>query len=92
MCRLIDLPELESRQFDFAHSAEIKEKLAAAFAGKTQAEWLELIGKDEFCVTPIRTLQEALDSSLTTEQSQMLVTEKRRFRKLYLCKIRGKAV
>lgn len=79
MCRLIDLPELESRQFDFAHSAEIKEKLATAFAGKTQAEWLELIGKDEFCVTPIRTLQEALDSSLTTEQSQMLVTKKEDF-------------
>lgn len=79
MCSLIDLPELESRQFDFAHSAEIKKKLAAAFAGKTQAEWLELIGKDEFCVTPIRTLQEALDSSLTTEQSQMLVTKKEDF-------------
>lgn len=79
MCRLIDLPELENRQFDFAHSAEIKKKLAAAFAGKTQAEWLELIGKDEFCVTPIRTLQEALDSSLTTEQSQMLVTKKEDF-------------
>lgn len=79
MCRLINLPELESRQFDFAHSAEIKEKLAAAFAGKTQAEWLELIGKDEFCVTPIRTLQEALDSSLTKEQSQMLVTKKEDF-------------
>ena len=79
MCRLIDLPELESRQFDFANSAEIKEKLAAAFAGKTQAEWLELIGKDEFCVTPIRTLQEALNSSLTTEQSQMLVTKKEDF-------------
>lgn len=79
MCRLIDLPELENRQFDFANSAEIKEKLAAAFAGKTQAEWLELIGKDEFCVTPIRTLQEALDSSLTKEQSQMLVTKKEDF-------------
>ena len=79
MCRLIDLPELENRQFDFAHSAEIKEKLAAAFAGKTQDEWLELIGKDEFCVTPIRTLQEALDSSLTKEQSQMLVTKKEDF-------------
>lgn len=79
MCRLIDLPELESRQFDFVNSAEIKEKLAAAFAGKTQAEWLELIGKEEFCVTPIRTLQEALDSSLTTEQSQMLVTKKEDF-------------
>ena len=79
MCRLIDMPELESRQFDFANSAERKQQLAAAIAGKTQAEWLELIGKDEFCVTPIRTLQEALDSSLTTEQSQMLVTKKEDF-------------
>ena len=78
MCRLIDLPAVSYTHLR-AHSAEIKEKLAAAFAGKTQAEWLELIGKDEFCVTPIRTLQEALDSSLTTEQSQMLVTKKEDF-------------
>ena len=79
MCELINKPELESRQFDFEHSAEIKEQLAAAFAQKTQAEWLELIGSDEFCVTPIRTLQEALDSDLTTEQAQMLLTKKEDF-------------
>ncbi len=79
MCELINKPELESRQFDFDHSAEIKEQLAAAFAEKTQAEWLELIGSDEFCVTPIRTLQEALDSDLTTEQAQMLLTKKEDF-------------
>lgn len=76
MCELLNLPELESRQFDFDHSAEIKAQLAEAFAQKTQAEWLELIGSEEFCVTPIRTLQEALDSDLTTEQAQMLVTKK----------------
>ncbi len=79
MCELINLPELQSRQFDFAHSAEIKQKLADAFAQKTQAEWLELIGRDEFCVTPIRTLREALDSDLTTEQSDMLLTKKEDF-------------
>lgn len=79
MCELINLPELQNRQFDFAHSAEIKQKLADAFAQKTQAEWLELIGRDEFCVTPIRTLQEALDSDLTTKQSDMLLTKKEDF-------------
>ncbi len=79
MCELINLPELQNRQFDFDHSAEIKQKLADAFAQKTQAEWLELIGRDEFCVTPIRTLQEALDSDLTTEQSDMLLTKKEDF-------------
>ena len=92
MCRLIDLPELESRQFDFAHSAEIKEKLAAAFAGKTQDEWLELIGKDEFCVTPIRTLQGGFGQQLDDGTVANACNKKRRFRKLYLCKICGEAV
>lgn len=75
MCELVNLPELKERQFDFGHSAKIKAMLAKAFAQKTQAEWLELIGKDEFCVTPVRTLGEALASDLTREQSQMLETK-----------------
>lgn len=79
LCRLTELPELAERQFDFDHSAELKAKLAAAIATKTQAEWLELIGSEEFCVTPIRTLQEALDSDLTTEQSQMLLRKEEDF-------------
>ncbi len=79
MCTLIGREDLKDRQFDFAHSAELKAALAEAFALKTQAEWLELIGGEEFCVTPVRTLREALDSDLTTEQSQMLVTKKEDF-------------
>lgn len=79
MCELTGLKELEERQFDFDHSAELKQKLADVFAQKTQAEWLELIGKDEFCVTPVRTLQEALDSDLTTEQCDMLLTKEEDF-------------
>ncbi len=79
MCTLIGREDLKDRQFDFAHSAELKAALAEAFALKTQAEWLDLIGGEEFCVTPVRTLREALDSDLTTEQSQMLVTKKEDF-------------
>ncbi len=79
MCTLIGREDLKDRQFDFVHSAELKTALAEAFALKTQAEWLELIGGEEFCVTPVRTLREALDSDLTTEQSQMLVTKKENF-------------
>ena len=79
MCELIEKPELKDRQFDFAHSAELKKILADAFRQKTQAEWLELIGKDEFCVTPVRTLLEALDSDLTTEQCDMLLTKEEDF-------------
>ena len=41
------------------------------FQTKTQADWLELIGAEEFCVTPVCSLEEALDSELT-QQSAML--------------------
>ena len=39
---------------------------------KTLSEWQQLIGSDEFCVTPVLTVDEALDSELAKE-SGMLV-------------------
>lgn len=71
-CGLIGCPELERRQFDFAHEEELKNIIAERIAGKTQKEWLEIIGKAEFCVTPVCTLDEALGSQLT-EQEQMIM-------------------
>ncbi len=67
LCALLDCGELAERQFDFAHTKEIEAVLAAKIAAKTQAEWLELIGDEEFCVTPVRTLAEALESDLTRQ-------------------------
>lgn len=70
-CDLIGCAELEKRQFDFAHGEEIKKLVADKIAVKTQAEWLELIGGAEFCVTPVCSLEEALQSQLT-QQEQIL--------------------
>ena len=70
-CDLIGCAELEKRQFDFAHGEEIKKLVADKIAAKTQAEWLELIGGAEFCVTPVCSLEEALQSQLT-QQEQIL--------------------
>ena len=70
-CDLISCPELEKRQFDFEHEAEITEKIKSIIAEKTLAEWLELVGSAEFCVSPVCTLDEALQSQLT-EQENML--------------------
>ena len=67
-CDLIAFPELEKRQFDFAHEAELKQVVADKIAQKTQKEWLELIGGAEFCVTPVCTLDEALQSQLTAQE------------------------
>ena len=67
-CDIISCPELEKRQFDFAHEAELKQVVADKIAQKTQKEWLELIGGAEFCVTPVCTLDEALQSQLTAQE------------------------
>lgn len=42
--------------------------MAAKIAAKTQQQWLELIGGAEFCVTPVCSLEEALDSELTAQE------------------------
>ena len=67
-CDLIACPELEKRQFGFAHEAELKQVVADKITQKTQKEWLELIGGAEFCVTPVCTLDEALQSQLTAQE------------------------
>ncbi len=70
-CDLIECPELEKRQFDFAHEAELKKLVASKIAAKTQKEWLELIGAAEFCVTPVCSLDEALQSQLTAQENML---------------------
>lgn len=73
-CDLIECPELEKRQFDFAHKEEIEARIKEKLLSKTQAEWLELIGGAEFCVTPVLNVQEALETELTAQEN-MLMTE-----------------
>lgn len=75
LCELLNLSHLADRQFEFDSCADIKAEIRAAFATKTQAEWLELIGTEEYCVTPVLTLKEALASELTIEQTNMLETK-----------------
>lgn len=67
-CDLIECPELEKRQYDFVHEDELLQLLEQKLAEKTQAEWLELIGGAEFCVTPVCSLEEALQSELTQQE------------------------
>lgn len=71
-CSLIGCRELAERQYDFAHAEELKNIIAAKIKERTQQEWLQLIGAEEFCVTPVCTLQEALYSELTEQQKILL--------------------
>ena len=72
-CELIGQESLAERQYDFAHEKELEALIGQAIAEKTLTEWLELIGDEEFCVTPVLTTEEALRSDLTA-QEQMVVS------------------
>ena len=74
-CDLIECPELEKRQFDFAHKDEIVAMITDKMAQKTQAEWLELIGGAEFCVTPVLNVSEALETELTVQENMLFSKE-----------------
>ena len=70
-CDLLECPELEKRQYDFAHGEELQKIIAEKIAQKTQNEWLALIGGAEFCVTPVCSLDEALVSELTAQEEMV---------------------
>lgn len=71
-CKLIGCPELLERQYDFAHEEELLSVIAEKIASKTQKEWLDLIGSEEFCVTPVCSLDEALASELTAGEDLVI--------------------
>lgn len=70
-CEIIGREDLISRQYDFAHEDELKNIIAEKIASKTQKEWLELIGTEEICITPVLTLEEALRSDLTAQENML---------------------
>ena len=71
LCSLIGREDLANRQFDFAHGEELEQTLAKVFLLKTQKEWLSLIDDRDFCVTPVCSLDEALNSELTSESDMV---------------------
>ena len=71
-CQLINHEELMERQYDFAHEKEIEAVISQAVAEKTLVDWLELIGDEEFCVTPVLSTAEALASDLTAQEDMVM--------------------
>jgi crotonobetainyl-CoA:carnitine CoA-transferase CaiB-like acyl-CoA transferase len=58
LTELLDRPELAERQFD-ADQKALAAELAAIFAARPLAEWLELFDSEDVCVGPVATLAEA---------------------------------
>ena len=61
LCELLGRPELAERQFHPDAQADVAAELAAAFATRRLADWLELFDGEDVCVGPVATLQEAAD-------------------------------
>jgi len=59
LCELLGLDELTPRQYDPAAQAEIAEALRERFAAKPLGTWLELFEREDVCVGPVATLEEA---------------------------------
>jgi alpha-methylacyl-CoA racemase len=58
LCEVVGLPEIAERQFDGDQEA-VAEELAGAIAGRTLAEWLELMDGEEVSAGPVWTIEEA---------------------------------
>jgi alpha-methylacyl-CoA racemase len=58
LTELLGRPKLAERQFD-ADQEALAAELAACFAARPLAEWLELFDTEDVCVGPVATLEEA---------------------------------
>jgi alpha-methylacyl-CoA racemase len=58
LTELLGRPELAERQFD-ADQEALAAELAAIFAARPLAEWVELFDKEDVCVGPVATIVEA---------------------------------
>ena len=59
LCELLGLAELAERQYDPGAQEAVASALAAAFRGRSLAEWLALFDGEDVCVGPVATLEEA---------------------------------
>ncbi|HZS25317.1 MAG TPA: CaiB/BaiF CoA-transferase family protein [Gaiellaceae bacterium] len=58
LCALLGRPELAERQWD-GDQAALRDELAAVFARRTLAEWLDVFEGEDVCVGPVATRAEA---------------------------------
>jgi crotonobetainyl-CoA:carnitine CoA-transferase CaiB-like acyl-CoA transferase len=59
LCEVIGRPELADRQYDPDGQEDLAAELAAIFAARPLAEWLDLFDGEDACVGPVATLAEA---------------------------------
>ena len=68
---MIGLPELKDRQHDFAHEEEITQLISEKLKTKTRDEWVALAENGSFCITPVNSPDEVLESDMTAASGML---------------------
>ncbi|MFO8032098.1 MAG: CaiB/BaiF CoA-transferase family protein [Desulfohalobiaceae bacterium] len=75
LCRHLGLQEYIALQYDEGRRQEIIQALRRIFRQKDLAQWEQELGQLDICLTPVRTLQEALLDPLFQERGMVLEAE-----------------
>ena len=70
-CDMIGLPELKDRQYDFAHEEEITQIISDTLKTKTRDEWVALAENGSFCITPVNSPDEVLESDMSAASGML---------------------
>lgn len=74
LCDALERPDLANGRFAQGSEGDtVRRELAAVLATRTQAEWIQHLAGVDCCVTPVLTLDEALEDPQVTAR-QMVVT------------------
>jgi alpha-methylacyl-CoA racemase len=76
LCDILGCPELKGKHIVYGEEARpVKERLAAAFASRTEREWSEVFARADCCVSPILTVEEALANEQLRAREMVIVEE-----------------
>jgi crotonobetainyl-CoA:carnitine CoA-transferase CaiB-like acyl-CoA transferase len=76
LCSEVGMAQYADLQFDETRRREIIKAFQDVFLKKSLAEWEAALGGLDLCVSPIRTLPEALDSALFRERQMVLEVDR----------------
>jgi len=76
LCRLIGKPEWEEKipKDKEPRCEEIKEKMARIFRTRTRKEWLDLLMKEDACITPVQSLEEVFADPQVLHRKMLVET------------------
>jgi crotonobetainyl-CoA:carnitine CoA-transferase CaiB-like acyl-CoA transferase len=76
LCDILGCPELKGKHIVYGEKAKpVKQRLAEAFASRTQREWSEVFARADCCVSPVLTLEEALANEQLRARDMVVVEE-----------------